>query len=243
MKFNLKKNKEMKKFAMMMMACCMPMMMMAQGAKYCMTYADYKANNWKTVESLVNGRTEQMPQIKQDGGEYKVKSGDKDADRILKKEAFAITFGKQLYVNCRNLRYDDVILDTQNYVQAYPYAGNKLLIAVYHINDGAFLLGLGADVASVFTPLGTSIALRGASTALWLGRHQLNSFRCYLVDTDANEKGRYPVTRINDEFMEKLLANDAHLLARYKAVSKKSERQSAANVLPILTEKGLVPSE
>ena len=111
---------------------CMPLLMMAQGAKYCMTYADYKANNWKTVESLVNGRTEQMPQIKQDGGEYK------------------------------------------------------------DINDGAFLLGLGADVASVFTPLGTSIALRGAFTALWLGRHQMNSFRCYLVDTDANEKGLVP---------------------------------------------------
>ncbi len=117
---------------MMMILGCMPLLMMAQGAKYCMTYADYKANNWKTVESLVNGRTEQMPQIKQDGGEYK------------------------------------------------------------DINDGAFLLGLGADVASVFTPLGTSIALRGASTALWLGRHQLNSFRCYLVDTDANEKGLVP---------------------------------------------------
>jgi hypothetical protein len=205
-----------------------------------MTYSDYKVNKWNLVDNLVGGRSAQMPRIKMDETDFKVKSGDKEADRILKKEAFAITFGKQLYVNCRNLRYNDVILDTQNYVQAYPYAGNKLLIAVYHINDGAFLLGLGADVASVFTPLGPSIGLQSVSTALWLGRDKLNSHRCYLIDADADEKGRYAVTRINDEFMEKLLANDAHLLNRYKAVSKKSERQSASNVLAILTEKGLV---
>ncbi len=230
----------MKKLVMILMVCCMPMMMMAQSAKYCMTYSDYKVNKWNLVDNLVGGRSAQMPRIKMDETDFKVKSGDKEADRILKKEAFAITFGKQLYVNCRNLRYNDVILDTQNYVQAYPYAGNKLLIAVYHINDGAFLLGLGTDVASVFTPLGPSIGLQSVSTALWLGRDKLNSHRCYLIDADADEKGRYAVTRINDEFMEKLLANDAHLLNRYKAVSKKSERQSASNVLAILTEKGLV---
>jgi hypothetical protein len=233
----------MKKLVLMMMVSCLPTMMMAQPAKYCMTYSDYKAHNWNTIESLVNGRSEMIPQIKMDESDIKVKSGDKEVDRILKKEVFAITFGKQLYVNCRNLRCKDIILDTQNYVQAYPYAGNKLLIAVYHINNGAFLMGLGADVASVFTPIGPSIALRSTSTALWLSRKKLDSHRCYLIDTDANEKGRYPVTRIDDDFMAKLLANDAHLLARYNAVSSKKDRQSASNVLAVLTEKGLVEAE
>ena len=226
-----------------MMVGCLPTMMKAQSAKYCMTYSDFKANHWNTIESLVDGRSEMMPQIKMDETDYKVKSGDKEADRILKKEVFAITFGKQLYVNCRNLRYNDIILDTQKYVQGYRYAGNKLLIAVYHINDGAFLMGLGADVASVFTPLGTSIALESASTALWLNRSKLNSYRCYLIDTDANEKGRYAVTRIDDAYMTKLLSDDAHILARYNAVSSKRERQSASNVLAVLTEKGLVEAE
>jgi hypothetical protein len=230
----------MKKLIVMMMVSCLPMMMMAQPAKYCMTYSDYKTHNWNTIESLVNGRSEMIPQIKMDETDYKVKSGDKATDRILKKEVFAISFGKNLYVNCRNLRCKDIILDTQQYVQAYPYAGNKLLIAVYHINDGAFLLGLGADVASIFTPLGPSIALQTASTALWLNRSKLNSYRCYLIDTDANEKGRYAVTRIDDDYMTKLLSDDAHMLARYNAVSSKRERQSASNVLAVLSEKGLV---
>lgn len=233
----------MKKFFVMMMVSCLPMLMMAQPAKYCMTYSDYKTHNWNTIESLVNGRSEMIPQIKMDETDYKVKSGDKATDRILKKEVFAISFGKNLYVNCRNLRCKDIILDTQQYVQAYPYAGNKLLIAVYHINDGAFLLGFGANVASIFTPLGTSIALQTASTALWLNRSKLNSYRCYLIDTDANEKGRYPVTRIDDDYMTNLLSDDAHMLARYNAVSSKRDRQSASNVLAVLTEKGLVEAE
>ena len=233
----------MKKFFVMMMVSCLPTMMIAQPAKYCMTYSDYKTHNWNTIESLVNGRSEMIPQIKMDETDYKVKSGDKATDRILKKEVFAISFGKNLYVNCRNLRCKDIILDTQQYVQAYPYAGNKLLIAVYHINDGAFLLGFGANVASIFTPLGTSIALQTASTALWLNRSKLNSYRCYLIDTDANEKGRYPVTRIDDDYMTNLLSDDAHMLARYNAVSSKRERQSASNVLAVLTEKGLVEAE
>jgi len=233
----------MKKLVLMMMVSCLPTMMMAQPAKYCMTYSDYKAHNWNTIESLVNGRSEMIPQIKMDESDIKVKSGDKEVDRILKKEVFAITFGKQLYVNCRNLRCKDIILDTQNYVQAYPYAGNKLLIAVYHINNGAFLMGLGADVASVFTPIGPSIALRSTSAALWLNRSKLNSYRCYLIDTDANEKGRYPVTRIDDDYMTNLLSDDAHMLARYNAVSSKRDRQSASNVLAVLTEKGLVEAE
>ena len=233
----------MKKFLLLMMVSCLPTMMMAQPAKYCMTYSDYKTHNWNTIESLVDGRSEMLPQIKMDETDYKVKSGDKATDRILKKEVFAISFGKNLYVNCRNLRCNDIILDTQQYVQAYPYAGNKLLIAVYHINDGAFLLGLGADVASVFTPIGPSIALHSASAALWLNRSKLNSYRCYLIDTDANEKGRYPVTRIDDDYMTNLLSDDAHMLARYNAVSSKRDRQSASNVLAVLTEKGLVEAE
>jgi hypothetical protein len=48
------------------------------------------------------------------------------------------------------------------------------------------------------------------------------------------------VTRIDDAYMTKLLSDDAHMLARYNAVSSKRERQSASNVLAVLSEKGLV---
>ena len=50
------------------------------------------------------------------------------------------------------------------------------------------------------------------------------------------------ITRINDEFMAELLSDDAPLLERYHAIKAKHNRQSAANILPILMEKGLVKS-
>ena len=224
---------------MMMMMCCLPLMGMAQVAKYCMTYADCVANKWTPVEKLTEGRTQQVCQLKVEDNEFKFKTGDKQADAVLKKDVFAVMYGNNLYINCRNLREDDVPLDVSGYAQAYRYAGKKLCVAVYHGDDGAFLLGLGADVASLFVATPMSIGLRASSTALWLSKDKLSTFRCFLIENNANAKGRYPVTRMNDEFMEKTLAGSP-LLKRYQAVSKKKERQSAANILPILTAKGLL---
>ena len=98
-------------------------------------------------------------------------------------------------------------------------------------------------MASFFTPTPVSIGLSVGSTTLWYCKDYLNTMACYLVDRDANEKGKIPVTRINDSFMETLLAHDAPLLEKYKAISSKRNRQSAANILPVLMEKGVVKME
>ena len=99
-----------------------------------------------------------------------------------------------------------------------------------------------ADVASFFVCKPVRLGLNAGSTALWICRDHLNSYVCYLIDSDTDSKGRTPVTRINDKFMEQLLTNDTAMLAKYNAISSKKQRQSASNVLPILMEKGLVAS-
>ena len=212
----------------------------AQVAKYCMTYADFVAGKWTPVENLTEGRSLQAVQMKVIDNEVKFKTGDKEADKVLKKEAFAVMYGDQLYVNCRNLRNNDIPLDVTGYTQALRYDNDKLCVMAYKINDLALLAGLGADVASFFVPKPASIGLRLGSTALWVCKDYLNSFACYLIDSDTNAKGKTAVTRMNDEFMGKLLADDTALLAKYNAISAKKSRQSAANVLPILMEKGLI---
>ena len=62
----------------------------------------------------------------------------------------------------------------------------------------------------------------------------------YLVDKAPDAKGRYIMTRLNDEFMEKLLRDDPVTHEQYYGNQKKSNRQSAANILPILVKKGLI---
>ena len=62
----------------------------------------------------------------------------------------------------------------------------------------------------------------------------------YLVDKAPNEKGKYVMTRLNDAFMEQLLRDDPVTFEQYYGRQKKGDRQSAANILPILVKKGLI---
>lgn len=232
-----------KKVFVLVLFFSMTLMVQAQVAKYCMSYSDFLADKWAPVESLTGGRTIQACQMKVVDNQFRFKTGDKEADKVIKKQAFAVKYGDELFVNCRNLRNNEIPLDVSGYSHAVRYDHNKLCVMAYKINNTAFLLGLGADVASILIdnkPM--SIGLSVTSAALWLSKDYLNSMACYLVDSDANAKGKTVVTRMNDQFMENLLASDAPLLMKYKAISNKRNRQSASNVLPILMEKGLVTS-
>ena len=224
-----------------MVFCCVSMMTKAEVAKFCMSYADYVAGNWKSVDELTEGRTNQVCQLKNDDHCVYFKTGDKASDEILKKQAFAVKYGNQLFVNCRNLRYNDVGLETSKYVQAVPYADNKLCIMAYKTNGLLALADIACLTSSIFVQnTWTSLGLLGGSVAAGVANNSLSDFVCYLIDSNANAKGKTPITRINDQFMENLLSDDAPLYGRYMAVKNKHGRQSAANVLPILMEKGLV---
>lgn len=62
----------------------------------------------------------------------------------------------------------------------------------------------------------------------------------YLLDKGPNEKGKVIMTRINDRFMEQLLRSDPVTFELYYGRGSKGQRQSAANILPILVKKGLI---
>jgi hypothetical protein len=213
----------------------------AEVAKFCMSYADYVEGNWKPVSELTEGRTNQVCQLKSDDHCVYFKTGDKASDEILKKQAFAVMYGKQLFVNCRNLRYNDVPLETSKYVQAVPYGDHKLCLMAYKINTLLALADVGCLASSIFVSnTWTSLGLISGSIGAGIANECLSDYACYLIDSNANTKGKTPITRINDDFMVNLLSDDASLLDKYMAVKSKRNRQSAANVLPILMEKGLV---
>ncbi len=224
--------------------CIVSMVANAEVAKYCMSYNDFVAGNWKSVDELTAGRTQQVCQMKSgDHGVYSFKTGDKQSDELLKKDAFAVMYGNQLFVNCRNLRYKDVSLESTKYAQAVRYDKNKLCIMSYRTDGLTALASLGTLVAGVLVDdTALSLGLLGTSIGCDIANSKLSDLACFLVDSGANEKGKIAITRFNDDYMEKLLATDAPLLERYKAVKAKHNRQSAANILPILMEKGLVES-
>ena len=224
--------------------CFVSMMANAEVAKYCMSYEDFVADNWKSLDELTAGRTKQVCQIKSgDHGVYYFKTGDKKSDQVLKKEAFAVMYGKQLFVNCRNLKCNNVGLETSKYVQAVRYDKNKICILAFKTDGVTAVAAFGTAAVGLFAGNTTSrLGWTTTSVALGVINSDLSNLKCYLLDSGANEQGKTAVTRINDEFMTELLVDDAPLLERYNAIKAKHNRQSAANILPILMEKGLVES-
>jgi len=210
-------------------------------AKYCLTYEDFVADRWTPIDSLTNGNTKQLCQIKFEDNQYKVKTGDRKADAFLRKEALAVQYGGHLYVNCRNLRCDDARLNVTNFAQAYRYDGDKLCVVAHWYNKGLLFAGIVAEsIAFSSTSIPVEVSSIAASEAVWLTYNKWNNFRCYILENGADEKGKSAVTRITDEQMEVTLSDTPELLERYKALDKKGARQSASNIVPFLQEKGLV---
>ena len=224
--------------------CFLSMMANAEVAKYCMSYEDFVADNWKSLDELTAGRTKQVCQIKSgDHGVFYFKTGDKQSDKVLKKEAFAVMYGQQLFVNCRNLRNGNVSLETSKYVQAVRYDKDKLCILAFKTDGVTAVAAFGTAAAGLFAGNTSSrLGFTSTSIALGIANESLSNLKCYLLDGTVNQEGKTAITRINADYMEQLLANDRPLLERYKAVKGKHDRQSAANILPILMEKGLVES-
>lgn len=224
--------------AMLMLSSATTALPQKTDAKFCKTFDDYKNQTWTPTSTIITGEGK-VCELRFTDNEFKFRTRDKAADKVLKKEALVVSYAGHLYVNCRNLDCDDFSLDCANYAQAFPYDKDKLLFAAYKINDGALLASLALDVAGLATPGIGGRALMAGSSVVWFSAKDLKGFRLYLLE-NSNEDGEAKVRGLNDEFMEKLLEGDEALMKQYKVATKKNDRLSASHILPILREKGLV---
>ncbi len=124
----------MKRFRLLLLTLCLAAMSVQAQTKLCMSYADFKAGQWKPYESITEDRKPDSCRVKYDGIEFSIKTDDKEP----------------------------------------------------------------------------------------------------------NAKGKIIMTRMNDQFMEKLLRDDPVTYEKYYGRGKKGTRQSAANILPILVKKGFI---
>ncbi len=221
---------------------CLTVTVKAQ-VKVCMSYNDFKANQWKPYESLTEDKKPDSCRVKYDGVEFSIKTDDKEINQKLKNEVFLMSIDRQLFINSKTLRDDDGdVLPISHYTRALPYKGGKLLVVCYHVSLGSVLdmVNMGLDVALIATGHYTVGGLFLAADMLLTNENLMESHVLYLLDKGPNEKGKILMTRLNDEFMEKLLRDDPVTFSKYQGRSKKGERQSAANILPILEKKGLI---
>ena len=211
--------------------------------KFCKSYAEYKAGQWKPYEDLIPGKEPDSIRIKYDGQNFTLKTSDKEVNKVIKQDVFMMQIDKQLFINQRPLRDEDGgILPVNNYLRALPYKGDKLLVVSYKVTLGDVLdlVNIGLDIALLATGHTTWGTIFLATDLLLTNNDLMEHHVLYLIDKEPNAKGKYIMTRLNDQFMEKLLRDDPVTFEQYYGRNKKGVRQSASNILPILVKKGLI---
>jgi len=228
--------------ALMGMMCLLWMTVQAQ-VKACMNYDDFKADKWKPYTDLIEGKEPDSCRVKYDGTNFTFKTSDKEVNKVIKHDVFLMSVDGQLFANQHMLRDENGnILPVNNYLRALPYKGGKLCVVSYKVTLGDVLdlVNIGLDVALLATGH-TTLGTIFLTTDLLLTNDKLMEHHIlYLIDKEPNAKGKIVMTRMNDQFMENLLRDDPVTFEQYYGRNKKGNRQSAANILPILVKKGLI---
>ena len=235
-------NNGVRRGALVGMMCLLWMTVQAQ-VKVCMNYGDFKADKWKPYTDLIEGKEPDSCRVKYDGIDFTFKTSDKEVNKVIKQDVFLMSVDNQLFVNQRMLRDEDgAILPVSNFLRALPYKGGKLCVVSYKVTLGDVLdlVNIGLDVSLLATGHTTWGSIFLATDLLLTNDDLMEHHILYLIDKGPNEKGKIVMTRLNDQFMEQLLRDDPVTFEQYYGRYKKGDRQSAANILPILVKKGLI---
>ncbi len=208
----------MKTVKLLVVMLCLTVTVQAQ-VKVCMSYDEYKAGQWKPYESLTEDRKPDSCRITYDGVDFTIKTDDKEINNKIKKEVLLMSIDGQLFINQKPLRDDDGdVLPINHYTRALPYKGGKLLVVCYRVSLGSVLdlVNIGLDIALLATGHYTFGGLFLAADLLLTNEDLMQTHVLYLLDKGPNEKGRYIMTRLNDQFMEKLLRDDPVTFVQYQ---------------------------
>ncbi len=66
--------------------------------KFCKSYADYKAGQWKPYEELIPGKEPDSIRVKYDGQDFTLKTSDKEVNKAIKHDVFMMQIDKQLFI-------------------------------------------------------------------------------------------------------------------------------------------------
>ena len=71
--------------------------------KYCTSFADYKAGQWKPYEDLIPGKEPDSIRLKYDGQDFTLKTSDKEVNKAIKHDVFMmqIETASRLRTFCR----------------------------------------------------------------------------------------------------------------------------------------------
>jgi len=178
--------------------------------KYALSYSDYMNNQWTTIDTLHIKSRSAISKMLSGGGDFKLLTGDKRIDDLLKNQAEIVAYKDTLYVNCRSLRCEKMRFGNW-YARGFRFDNDKICFIAMTIGRsaneksgayGAYFGGIGGAIISA--------------------TGQIEYGSCYILTSQSNE-----VERISSEYMENLLSDSLKLKKEYKALnSKKKESPS-----------------
>ena len=219
----------MKKSLLITLLAFLPLIaiMVSSQCRYCNTYEDFLEGHWEQVDTVYFSSHSKKHQVWVGGNDFTLKAGDKAIDKILKKKAFAVMQGDELYVNCCNLRFEKTSFG-KGYTKAIRMGENDLLL----VNK---MIGRDAQLNAAMTGFFFG-AIGAALVAGDLAKQQV----CYVISNGANKKGRITIQLIDDEYMHPIVQDDDQLHFEYWSEADRSKRIHASHVLPILEKAGLI---
>lgn len=197
--------------------------------RYCNTYDEFRADQWTVLDTVYCIGHSKSSQFWWGVNDYKLTTGDEATDKILKKEAFLVMIGDTMYVNLRNLQFEKTRFGS-GYTIATLIGKDTLLFVNRQIGK---YMKQRVNVGMMFGAIGGAIA---ASSMM---KQQV----CYAISNGAGEKGRIPVQLINDNMIDKMIANRSDLREDYYSEKNDNKRIRANHVIPILEKAGIIVTD
>lgn len=196
--------------------------------KYCNSYEDFLEDRWQKLDTIYCDSHSKSQQLWWGGNDYKLTTSDKVTNKILKKSAFAVMRGDTLYINCRNLRYENTGFGN-GYCKAMRIGQRSLLLVNKMI---------GADAQN---DVMRSRFLFGVIGSMITINEQMKQQVCYVISFGSDNKGKIGIRLVDDRLVEQMIADAHHydLHDEYFAEKDPDKRLLAKHVIPILSKAGL----
>jgi len=188
-------------------------------SRYCMSFGDYLADKWYTLDHLQLEYRSDRKAYWNGGANYKPVTGDKKTDKLLKKEARLIQHHDTLYINCHQLSCDGVAFGNW-YARTIIFENDYFLFVAPNVKTKQKV----SNVTFMFGAIGGTIAATASR----------KDYLCYVFNP-ATEM----VEALDKDVMVRLLESQPDLQAEYEKADPKHKCRADV-VIPFLQRLGLI---
>jgi hypothetical protein len=202
--------------------------------QYCYTYEDFIEGKWEKLDTIIISSNSKKKRTLSNGNLYELSTGDKAIDKKLTKNIFAVMKDDTLYINCYNLRCENISIneryDKNTYVIAKRIGQRSLLFVGGMVDTSATDKAISMGI--MFGAVGGVIA--SASTDAIMS-HKV----CYVISGGADAKGRINTRMIDDGMIDQMMIGQNELRYEYYSEEDAEKRMGAKNVISYLKKAGL----